>query len=35
VEKVGDVTTWSEKQIHAMREAIEPIALIYDALKTL
>ena len=35
VEKVGDVTTWSEKQIHAMREAIEPIAMIYDALKTL
>jgi len=35
VEKVGDVTTWSEKQIHAMREAIEPIAMIYEALRTL
>jgi len=35
VEKVGDVTTWSEKQIDAMREAIEPIAMIYEALRTL
>ena len=35
VEKVGDVTSWSEKQIDAMREAIEPIAMIYEALRTL
>ena len=35
VEKVGDVTTWSEKQIDAMRSAIEPIAMIYEALRTL
>ena len=35
VEKVGDETSWSEKQIDAMREAIEPIAMIYEALRTL
>lgn len=35
VEKVGDVTTWSDQQIDAMRDAIEPIAAIYDALSTL